>query len=292
MNEQTKELAVKIEDIRKTISLKISSYRTINKGAESFVIEVNKKWIFRFPRSGVFTDQMKRQWKFLDDFSRISPISVPIPKYVGEHFIGYKKLEGESLHPRQIEKLTKEDKLKISKQLGLFLKTLHGFKDKQIGFDTGYLIMRKDDYRSSPKELAIYLSLKERRALNAKLKAITENSRNFAKPRTIIHGDLNFNNIVWDKSKKAITGIIDWSDMGLGIPAMDFIGLADFNKKTNDQFLRDILGWYGTKNDRLFLQIKENSIIDVMNWFWFYKKNNDRNGASRILKRIKGILNQ
>lgn len=52
-------------------------------------------------------------------FSRISPISVPIPKYVGEHFIGYKKIDGESLHPRQIEKLTKEDRLKIAKQLGM-----------------------------------------------------------------------------------------------------------------------------------------------------------------------------
>ena len=280
----------KIEEIRRITGFKVNSYKVINKGAESLIIEVNNKWIFRFPKNSIVSEKTRKRWNFLVSFSKVSPIPIPKPKYIGGRLIGYKKLLGKPFYPTDIEKLLKKDKFKISKQLGLFLKALHRHKDKRIDFDTGYLVMRKDDYLSCPKELAKRLSPNERKTLNARLKAIKNNSLNFKKPTAIIHGDLNFNNILWDKNKKAITGVLDWSDMGFGIPAMDFIGIADFNKKDNDQFLKNILKWYGVNNDNLFSQIKENAIIDVINWFWFYKKTNNPNGVIRIVKKLKRIF--
>ena len=204
--------------------------------------------------------------------------------------IGYRKIGGTPFYQSYLKNLSKEDRQQVARQLGLFLKVLHGHKDRHITFDTGYLVMRKEDYQSCPVEIAKYLNKNESNTLALRLRKIADNPDNFQKPTTIIHGDLNFNNILWDKNKKTITGIIDWSDMGLGIPAMDFIMLADFTGSRNDQYLRDILSWYGDKNDKLFYQVKDNAVIDIMNWFWFYKMHNNFKGVSKIIKKLKVFL--
>lgn len=280
----------KIESIKKATGLKINSPKVINRGSESLIIEINEEWIFRFPRSSVSKEKMSKRLNFLISFSKISPLKIPVPKYIEQDFIGYKKIPGQPLYPTNIEKLAKNEKLKIAKQLGLFLKALHNYKNKQINFDTGYLVMRKKDYSNCPEPITQHLNTDECKKLTARLKSIAKNPVNFEKPTIIIHGDLNFNNILWDQNKKIITGILDWSDSGLGIPAMDFIALADFNKKSNDQFLKDILSYYGSKNNDLFIQIKENAIIEVINWFWFYKEKKQTKNMARIIKKLKKIL--
>lgn len=279
----------KIEKIKSATGFKIRSAK-FKHGGESEVVEVNDQWIFRFPKSSVIDKKINKKWNFLNSFSEISPVQVPKPKYITNNLIGYKKIVGDPISPAQIEKLNNKDKSKIAKQMGLFLKALHTHKDKSINFDTGYLVMRIKDYNSYPKEFAKYLNIKECKVLETMINKIAKNPSNFRKPTKIIHGDFNSNNILWDKKRNIITGILDWSDMGLGVPAMDFISVADFNVKDNDKFLKDILKWYGAKDDSLFIQIKENAIIDVMNWFWFYKKTDNAKGVNRIVKKMKTIL--
>ncbi len=282
--------SARIKKIREVTGLKIDSYKVVDRSSESMIIEVNQKWIFRFPRNSVFRKKMEKRLNFLASFSKVSPLKVPVPEYIDHDFIGYKKIPGRHLYRTNIEKLSRKDRTRIARQLGQFLRALHSFKKSAVNFDTGYLIMKKGDYKSLPDLLTKHLNAAECNVLSTKLTAIANNPRNFEKPSAIIHGDLHFNNILWDPKKKIITGILDWAEVGLGIPAMDFIGLADFSKKTNDQFLRDILTYYGAKNDDLFNQIKENYIIDVMNWFWWYEKNHQPKGMARIIKRLKRLL--
>lgn len=223
----------KIEKIKKATGLEIDSVK-FKHGGESEIVEVNGQWIFRFPKSSIIAEKTKKRWNFLKSFS--ASIQVPKPEYITNQLIGYKKILGEPLLRTQIEKLSDINKSKIAKQLGLFLKTLHSHKDKHINFDTGYLIMRRTDYKANPKEFTKYLNIRERKALETRIKKIAQNPSNFKNPTTIIHGDFNSNNILWDKKQKIITGILDWSDMGLGIPAMDFISVAEFNGKKTTHF--------------------------------------------------------
>ena len=280
----------KLEKIQKATGQKINSYKVINAGGESLVIEVNGVWIFRFPRNQILKDKTKEQLNFIASFSKVSPLQLPAPRYIEQDFIGYKKIPGKPLYKTNLKKLTEQERVKIAEQIGLFLKTLHGYKDKHIDFDTGYLIMRKEDYKTCPKIIAKYLTIAEQGALNIKLRKIANNPLNFEKPATIIHGDFYFNNIIWDSKRKIITGVIDWSNAGIGVPAMDFIMLADFNSGINDKFLKNILKYYGTNGDNLFYQIKENAIIDVMNWFWTFYKEKKSKGIARMIKKLKKIL--
>jgi len=254
------------------------------------IIEINGKWIFRFPRNPISKENTKERLDFLISFAKKSSLKIPTPKYIENNFIGYEKIQGSHPHPTNIKKLSEKDKLRIAKQIGLFLKDLHNFKSKKINFDTGYLVMRKGDYETCPKEIAKYLDEDEIRVLETKLKAIENNPLNFKKPTSIIHGDFYFNNIIWNPDKKVITGVIDWANLGLGIPAMDFIMLADFNGNKNDKFLKEILKYYGAKGDDLFFQIKENAIIDTMNWFWSYYKESNSKGVAGMIKKLKKIL--
>ena len=86
-----------------------------------------------------------------------------------------------------------------------------------------------------------------------------------------------------------MTGIIDWSAVGRGIPALDFIALADFTTNRNDRFLKEIIRGYGG-DDALFNQVKENAILEVINWYWCFENRNDRKGMTRTIKRLKRIL--
>ena len=156
--------------------------------------------------------------------------------------------------------------------MGLFLATLHHYQDHSIDVDTGYLVTRHGVDQSCPGPSSSILAPVKRRKLEAMLKAIADNPANFVDPATIIHGDLYFSNIFWDKTNWVITGIIDGAQWDAGYQRC-FIALADFTRTetTNSQ---DILRWYGA-DDTLFNQVKENAIIEVMSWLWFYEAGKD-----------------
>jgi aminoglycoside phosphotransferase (APT) family kinase protein len=274
--------------IERATGLTIHTYEVINTGAENLIIEVNDEWVFRLPRDRSLGTKDRKQLNFLTSFSKRSPLAVPDPVYVTDDLVGYKKIPGSPLYPTQIELLPWEGKEQISKQLGLFLATLHHYQDETIDFHTGYLGAGVD--QSCPQAFARYLRPSEIRKLEAKLKAIADNPANFVDPTTIIHGDLYFANILWDPTNWVVTGIVDWSALGRGLPAMDFIALADFTDNRNDQFLRQILRWYGG-DDGLFNQVKEWAIIEVLNWYWWYEARKDSKGEARTVERLKRILN-
>jgi len=269
--------------------LKIHKRRIINTGAEHLVVEVNDDWIFRLPRQRPVHAKDRKQWNFLASFATVSPIPVPDPVYVTDDFVGYRKIVGTPLSPTQIETLNDEAKERIAKQLGGFLATLHHHRDASIDFD-GSLVLRHGYHRSCPEGFEKYLTARERRNLDAKLEAIVDNPANFVEPTAIVHGDLYVGNILWDKTSSRITGIIDWTGMGLGIPAMDFIGLADFTQDRNDEFLREMIRWYGG-DEGLFDQVKQNVAIEVMNWLWCYEHRTDLRGVARTVQRFKRMLN-
>lgn len=279
-----------IASIERATGLPVRAHRVIDHGAAHLVIEVDDEWIFRFPRGPSSSAETPKRWSFLASFASRSPIAVPEPVYVTDWFVGYRKIPGSPLHPAQVERLDEGDRQRIARQLGLFLAALHRCRDERIDFDAGLLVMRHGYDRTCPEPFAMYLDAREHGRLEARLAAISDNPANFVEPTSIIHGDLYSGNILWDRKTKSITGVIDWSEVGLGIPAMDFIALADFTTSRNDDFLRAILSWYGA-DEALFRQVKENTVIEVLNWLWFHQMRNDAAGLKSTIDRLRHMLN-
>jgi aminoglycoside phosphotransferase (APT) family kinase protein len=217
-------------------------------------------------------------------------LAVPEPAYVTEHFVGYKKIPGTPLYPSQIDRLRKADKRRIAKQLGSFLATLHREQDERVDSVTGYLGKGRAGPRPCPEDFEAVLSATECEKLEARLRAIGENPLNLAQPTTVIHGDFYAGNILWDRRRKVVTGIVDWTNVGLGIPVVDFAGVANFHTRRNDDFLRTMLAWYGSTDEGMFHQIKACSVIEAMNWFWCYQHRGDTKGMAWGVAKLKRIL--
>jgi aminoglycoside 2''-phosphotransferase len=290
------DLSAAIEAIESATDLRVHSCKPLDGLSGTLVVEINHEWVFRFPTSQFSAEETQKRLKFLRWFAKRSPLAVPDPVYSTDHFVGYKRIAGDPFLPgdpfdsTEMDRLSKEDKQRIAKQLGVFLAVLHHSPDQGIDVEAGYFAGRRERCQPSDANAFIeYLHASEYRKLAAKLEAIENNPSNFVQP-TIIHGDLYFRNILWDKRSRMITGIIDWDGLALGIPALDFTGLADFTASRNDDFLMDILRWYGSDNG-MFTQVKENAIIEVMNWFWFYEHTNDPRGMAATIKRLKIALN-
>jgi aminoglycoside 2''-phosphotransferase len=275
--------------IERVTGVTVRTSALIDTGAEHRVLEVNGEWIFRLPREGPPRPHERTRWDVLAAFAPRSPVAVPEPVYVTEDVLGYRKLPGEPLDPAQIERLDGAARARIARQLGEFLAALHRWEDPRVDFDTGYLVMRHGYDRTCPEPFMKVLGAGERRKLDAKLEAIALNPANLAAPTAIIHGDLCVGNLLWDPRAGVLTGVLDWSELGRGIPAMDFIALADFTGRRNDGFLREILGWYGAGDD-LFEQVKENAVIEALNWLWFYEARQDRQGIARTVERLRRSL--
>lgn len=85
--------------IERATGLKVWACKAVNRGAAHRVFEVNGEWVFRFPRGEpsrdhVARDRDEKRLHFLAAFAKRSPVAVPMPAYVTEHFVGYRKIAG------------------------------------------------------------------------------------------------------------------------------------------------------------------------------------------------------
>jgi aminoglycoside 2''-phosphotransferase len=278
-----------IASIVKATGLTINTCRVFRHGGYNVVVEVNDEWIFRFPRPGSPRENEQERLRFLESFAKVSPLALPIPAYVTDDFVGYRKIAGSHLYPTQIARLPNVDRQRVAEQLGRFLAVLHHHEDNTITFQTGWIPTPDSDASGDVCDLFPFLDATECRNLEANLQAIHDNPANYVQPTAILHGDLYFGNVLWDRNTRAVTGIVDWSSVGRGLPAWDFIALADFATNRSDRFLQQVLRSYGG-DDALFTQIKEMAIFEVMNWYWCYWHRRDQKGMARAAKRLKRVL--
>jgi aminoglycoside 2''-phosphotransferase len=283
--------ATMIASIARGTGLTIDTTRVLQHGAYNVIVEVNDEWVFRFPRRGSPRDNEQERLCFLESFAKVSPLPVPDPIYVTDDFVAYKRIGGSHLYPTQIARLPNAGKLRVAEQLGAFLGALHRHEDKSITFETGWTPTPGSDPSGDLCVFSPFLDATECRNFETNLRALHDNPANYVRPTAILHGDLYFGNMLWDKEARVVTGIIDWSSLGRGLPAWDFIGLADFATSRNDGFLKEILRWYGG-DDALFNQIKEMTILEMMNWYWCYWHRKDQKGMTRAIKRMKRVLSR
>lgn len=212
----------KILDIIKNIfEGNIEEYKVITGTYGNVVVEVNKEWIFRFSREERDVKQLEIEKKFLLEFEKLSPIPVPHIKYQGDGFIGYKKLDGVPFTDEICVELSEEQKNNIWKSIGKFLSELHSmdFKHKNL---VEYPFGDNDFWNDLWKPIESQLSKKTReKALEYFTEYFKEESEHPIK-KTICHADFHPNHILYNKSSKDITGIIDFGRICINDPAVDF----------------------------------------------------------------------
>jgi len=237
----------------------------IHHGDDFTIVEVNNSWMFRFPRRPEARIVLEIEKQFLAEFAPLSPVPVPLYQYIGEDFVGYRKIEGLLLSPGRYKELSEASQKKVVEQISAFLSTLHSFpvgRARQMGMTAGWNGWRKEAFQIFKSEIAPRLSQKALRNANSCFEAFFSS----AYTTVVIHGDFYpHDHLFLDPHKETLSGVIDFGDLTMDDPACDLKNiLSEFGEET----LRNVLATYtgpADQNiiDRMRLAIKTEPLFDA-----------------------------
>lgn len=226
--------------------LNIVSSRLISTGWDSHVLLVNDRFAFKFPIIAEDEARLRKEVKVLKVLAD-SPVQLPHYSYIfsdsAGFFGGYQYINGDALNT--VSSLTEKMKSQLSDFLNyLFQKTGHVVESGALPRDNEHVW--RDRYRKLLRDLRENFKDILGPDLITQLEQIF---RPFLVDYTtnletaVIHGDLYRGNVLIDREKGDISGIIDWGECSIGDPAIDFAALAvDFSVSDINEILRTYVG--------------------------------------------------
>jgi aminoglycoside phosphotransferase (APT) family kinase protein len=201
-------------------------------GWDNTAFLVNDAYVFRFPRRQVVVPFLETETRILPAITPLLPLPVPSPMFVGQPtaafawpFAGYPLLPGRTAC---VANLNLEERCRAAEPLGNFLAVLHSApiaetaRRHSAGPDR---IDRLNMARAIPKARDLLDQLDQRGVLEdvRPFTAIIDAADAAYVPRTdvLVHGDLYVRHLLVDDDKR-LSGVIDWGDVHLGDPALDF----------------------------------------------------------------------
>jgi aminoglycoside phosphotransferase (APT) family kinase protein len=219
--------------------LKDAKIAYFNEGWDSWIFRVNENYLFRFPKSADSSKRLKSEIRLLPEIEDELPIPIPAFEYVGEpsekypcHYAGYEMVEGT---PGVELPDLKTDLGPIAKQLGRFLSKLHSLPRKtaeECGVPVDENLDALGDIRKDA--LAQLETVRDvlppglPEKVDAFLRQDIQRLGKHSGASRLIHNDFSNEHILLDDARKKVVGIIDWGDVELGDPAMDFAGLIQW----------------------------------------------------------------
>ncbi len=210
--------------------LEIESLVTVEQGWDSVIVEVNDDWIIRIPRRAQVAESLRREIALLPELAPRLPTPVPRFEIVGGddpvELVGYRKLRGS---PLDVALAEGADPRALARQVGAFLAALHRFdlaRAEQLGLpatDGRAWLARYGEFREWAERRAFpLLAPPERRRARALFEDFFARART-GFPISVVHADLGPEHVLC--SGDAVSGVIDWGDVRIGDPALDFAWL-------------------------------------------------------------------
>jgi len=228
------------------------------------VFEVRNKFIFRVPdkyfRNLKGVKLIQNEVKMLYHIQKYISVSIPEPIYISLDpdcpLMGYKKIEGISLS-KCFDKTSKNEKIRIAKEIGEILTKLHSDELFQDALKNKIVENRfsfenyREDWQKYFEKIQITMfhlmnSAQKKWIMNLFTNFLRKND-NFNFKYSIVHGDFDISNILVDPKTFKITGIVDFEESRIYDPAVDFLFYDE-----GDVFLREILSSYRGKIDKNF----------------------------------------
>jgi aminoglycoside phosphotransferase (APT) family kinase protein len=185
----------------------------IDDGYDFEVAIVDDEWVFRFPRRSGVEEALELEIAVLPGLARALPVDVPSLELVSHDplFVGYRLIRGQPLVDEDAEGVR------------TFLDALHGLDP------SGLPLARPDwveAYRAQCAEferLVLPLLEKDRRAQAKRLFGEAETLVDFEP--ALLHADLGPEHLL--VRRRRLVGVIDWGDMRVGDPALDYAWLLN-----------------------------------------------------------------
>jgi aminoglycoside 2''-phosphotransferase len=265
------------------LDIQINEVQTKMNGWDNDILILNNEVVFRFPKSKGVAAKVQDEVALVSQLLLKNPW-VQIPRYesvyLDEEFRGvkYDYIDGESLSDYEVINYIKPQNAEI---LGDFLTKLHSIDlstlkgTKIVPIHT--MEYWEDLFNSVEAFVFPYLKQSQKNKINNLFKSFFKNSIFTTSKKRLIHGDLTIANILFQKDKGLVNGIIDFTDAQVGDPAFDFAGLywsfgPDFTPdvlsyyqvKDKESILNRVQSFYGLQPifHNLLYAIKENHYMD------------------------------
>jgi aminoglycoside 2''-phosphotransferase len=205
-------------------------------GQNNDILIANNEFIFRFPK---YLDGIKQLEIEVAVLSGIQGyITLPIPHItfqnvvmeVGQAFIGYRMISGEPLRRETFLEIYNEKTIdNLAQQLGGFLKELHTVP-VQTAIKCSLTLSDTynewaDIYGRIREKCFPYMRPSARKWASDHVETFLNDLHSFQYEPVLKHGDFGTTNILFDRERRVINGIIDFGGAGLGDPAYDFAGI-------------------------------------------------------------------
>lgn len=219
--------------------------------------------VFRFPSDDQALAQLPTEIAVLEHLAPRIEAALPRYTHIPGHadprnvngpvpFAGYPMVRGERLTPELLSGLPFTEQTAVAAQLGALLSALHitdttvspmdrvspSYQPENLDFVRGIVENNMPDVLT-PDEMDTAREIcDEVAALQSTLL-----------PRTFLHYDIYPRHLYWERGGEGRLGLIDFTDMCLGDPAIDFAELYEYGPR----FVEDVLARYVGRVDTTFL---------------------------------------
>jgi aminoglycoside 2''-phosphotransferase len=232
--------------------LKFKSAKHNVEGWDHYVLILDERYVFRFPRKAQYAQVLKSEIPLMGYLREKIKLQIPDYEFVAKdkNFAGYKLIRGIQMEKEIFSKLSDSVKHTVALQLAQFFTALHkvplsvarkfgvGESNKQKEYQE---ILTKSRKFIFPKVSGIDRQLIEDYFMELK------KVRPFRK--VLIHWDVYPSHILLATNRKKLAGIIDFADRSIEDPALDFCELWVYGRK----FVEDVYKNYQGPKDPNFL---------------------------------------
>jgi aminoglycoside phosphotransferase (APT) family kinase protein len=185
----------------------------IDDGYDFEVAIVDDEWVFRFPRRSGVEEALELEIAVLPVLARALPVDVPFFEFVSRDplFVGYRLIRGEPLVDEDDEGVR------------AFLEALHALDPCALPVERLDWIEAYRAQCADFERLVLPLLEKDRRAQAKRLFDDAETLVDFAP--ALLHADLGPEHLL--VRDRRLVGVIDWGDMRVGDPALDYAWLLN-----------------------------------------------------------------
>ena len=224
----------------------ITSLTILGEGFSSLVVETGAGSVFRFPRTPEAGTRYANEFQLLPLLKPHLPVAIPAPRWyrpAAAHFpfglIGYPKLPGRP--PDFADLLDSVLRPAYAAQMGAVLAALHRLPTGLLPLQDHWPAL----YRSWQNQHALVmpvlkgvLQAEEYRLVAAWWQKFLADERIRAYSPVLTHGDFWFGNLLIENHQ--ITGLLDFENLALADPAVDFVPLLYLG----EGYLRQVVDAY------------------------------------------------
>jgi aminoglycoside phosphotransferase (APT) family kinase protein len=180
----------------------------IEDGWDFHVAIVDDEWVFRFPRRSGVEEALELEIAVLPALAEVLPVKVPSFEFVARDplFVGYRLIRGEPLVDEDAERVRS------------FLEALHALDSSELPIARHDWVEAYNEQCAEFERLVFPVLDSDRRAQAKRLFDEVETLVDF-KP-SLVHADLGPGHLLVHDGRLA--GVIDWGDMRVGDPALDY----------------------------------------------------------------------